>query len=111
MQSSQRTYDVDPMHKSTSAKRKSFKLYAIASSATLALGAAGALVAGVTPASAASLAHQVDPQIAAFMVPLTILLFAILYEAGRIALRGNLPVEAPAHRTARRYWSPGRGEG
>lgn len=99
------------MHKSTSPKRKSFKLYAIASSATLALGATGALVAGVTPANAASLAHQVDPQIAAFMVPLTILLFAILYEAGRIALRGNLPVEAPAHRTARRYWSPGRGEG
>lgn len=99
------------MHKSTSPKRKSFRLYAIASAAILAIGSAGALIAGVTPATAASLANQVDTQIAVFMVPLTILFLAILYEATRIALRGNLPVEAPARRVTGRYWSPGRGEG
>ncbi|GLQ08669.1 hypothetical protein GCM10007913_06010 [Devosia yakushimensis] len=99
------------MHKSTSPKRKSFRLFAIASAALLAVGSAGALIAGVTPATAASLANHADTQIAVFMVPLTILLVAILYEAARIALRGNLPVEAPARRAAGRYWSPDRGEG
>ena len=99
------------MHKSTSPKRKSFRLFAIALAALVAIGSAGALIAGVTPATAASLASHADTQIAVFMVPLTILLLAILYEAARIALRGNLPVEAPVRRTAGRYWSPGRGEG
>lgn len=99
------------MHKSTSPKRKSFRLLAIASAAIVAIGSAGALIAGVTPATAASLANHADTQIAVFMVPLTILLVAILYEAARIALKGNLPVEAPVRRTADRYWSPRRGEG
>ena len=99
------------MHKSTSTKRKSFRLYAIASTAILAFGSMAALIAGVTPATAANLASQPDTQIAVFMVPLTILLIAILFEAARIALRGALPAEAPLRRTTRRHWSPGQGEG
>ena len=99
------------MHKSTSPRRKSFRLYAIASTAILALGSMVALIAGVTPATAANLASQPDTQIAVFMVPLTILLIAILFEAARIALRGALPAEAPLRRTTRRPWSPGQGEG
>ena len=99
------------MHKSTSPKRKSFRLYAIASTAILAFGSMAALIAGVTPATAANLASQPDTQIAVFMVPLTILLIAILFEAARIALRGALPAEAPLRRTTRRPWSPGQGEG
>lgn len=99
------------MHKSTSPKRKSFKLYALASTAIVSFGAAGALIAGVTPANAASLANQPDTQIAVFMVPLTILVLAIMFEVARFALRGTLPVEAPARRPTRAYWSPGRSEG
>ena len=99
------------MHKSTSPKRKSFRLVALASTALLAAGSVAALMAGVTPASAATLATQVDTQIAVFMVPLTLLVLAILFEVARIALRGNLPVEAPLRRPVRRYWSPGQGEG
>lgn len=103
--------DADPMHKSTSPRRKSFRLYAVASTALIGLGSAAALIAGVTPATAANLATQPDTQIAVFMVPLTILVLAILFEVTRIALRGALPAEAPLRRTPRRHWSPGRGEG
>ncbi|WDR05141.1 hypothetical protein PSQ90_12685 [Devosia rhodophyticola] len=99
------------MHKSTSGQRKSFKLYAIASSALVVCGAVMALLVGVTPASAASLARTIDPQIAAFMVPLTMLVFAILFEVARISWRGAIPKQAPAPRNVRQYWKPGQGEG
>lgn len=100
------------MHKSTSPRRKSFRLYALATTAFLAVGSVAALTAGVTPATAANLATQPDTQIAVFMVPLTILVVAVLYEVARIALRGNLPAEAtPAPRRAHRHWSSGRSEG
>ncbi|UJW86797.1 hypothetical protein [Devosia sp. SL43] len=99
------------MHKTTSPKRKSFRLYAIVSTVVVTAGSMAALIAGVTPASAASLATQVDTQIAVFMVPLTLLVLAILFEATRIALRGALPAEAPTRRQIRSYWSPGQGEG
>ena len=99
------------MHKSTSPKRKSFRLYAIASTAIVAVGSVAALIAGVSPATAANLATQPDTQIAVFMVPLTILVIAILFEAARIAFRGALPAEAPVRRPARHHWSPGKDEG
>lgn len=99
------------MHKSTSPKRKSFRLYAIVSTALVAAGSVAALTAGVTPATAASLATQVDTQIAVFMVPLTLLVLAIMFEVTRIVLRGTLPAEAPLRRPERRYWSAGHGEG
>ena len=99
------------MHQSTSPKRKSFKRLAIASTLVLAGGSAAALMAGVTPATAANLANQPDAQIAVFMVPLTILVLAVMYEVARIALRGNLPEEAPAPRRAHRHWSEARDEG
>ena len=99
------------MHKSTSPKRKSFRRVAIATTALVTGGATAALMAGVTPATAANLASQPDTQIAVFMVPLTILVLAVMYEVARFALRGNLPVDAPARRRAPRHWSPGRGEG
>ena len=71
--------------------------------------AAAALMTGVTPAMAANLASQPDTQIAVFMVPLTILVLAVLFEVTRFALRGNLPVEAPARQRAHRHWTPNRG--
>ena len=99
------------MQKSTSPRRKRFRLYAVASAALLGLGSASALIAGVTPATAANLASQPDTQIAVFMVPLTILVVAILFEVARIALRGALPAEAPVRRPVRHHWSPGHDEG
>jgi hypothetical protein len=99
------------MHKSTSSTRKGFRRLAIASTALLGLGSVAALIAGVTPATAANLASHPDTQVAVFMVPLTILVVAILFEAARIALRGALPVEAPPPRSTLRHWSPGQGEG
>jgi hypothetical protein len=90
--------------------RKSFRRVAIATTALVTGGAAAALMAGVTPATAANLASQPDTQIAVFMVPLTILVLAVMFEVARFALRGNLPVDAPARRRAPRHWSPRRGE-
>ncbi|HEY8574845.1 MAG TPA: hypothetical protein VIL88_00740 [Devosia sp.] len=97
------------MHKSASPKRK-FKRIAIATTALVGGGSVAALLAGVTPATAAHLASQPDAPIVAFMVPLTILVLVMLYEVARIALRGNLPAEAVAPRRTLRHWSPGRGE-
>ncbi|MHA6729020.1 hypothetical protein [Devosia sp. A369] len=94
------------MHNSTSGKRKNIGLYAVASTALLALATVSALLVGVTPATAANLASQPDTQIAMFMVPLTILVLAVLFEVTRFALRGNLPAEAPAPRRIAHHWSP-----
>ncbi len=99
------------MHKSTSTGRKSFRPYALASALLVFLASTGALIAGVTPATAAQLASQPDAQVAVFMVPLTILVAAILLEVCRTAWRGNIPAEAPARKLKRGYWTPGRGEG
>ena len=98
------------MHKSTSPKRNSFRRVAIVTTALVSGGAAAALIAGVTPATAANLASQPDTQIAVFMVPLTILVLTVLFEVTRIVLRGSLPAEAPAPRRAARHWSANRGE-
>lgn len=97
------------MRKSASPKRKKLKLYALASALTVGLSSTFALLAGVTPATAATIVHQPDAQVAVFMVPLTILVLAILFETARVVLRGNLPVEAPSRRSASRYWTRDRG--
>ena len=99
------------MHKSTSPKRKSFKLVAALTSALLGIGAAVALVAGITPATAASLAQNTDTQVAVFMIPLTLLVLAVLFEVARIAMRGALPAEHTPRRPTRLHWTPGNGEG
>lgn len=96
------------MRNASSPKRSKFKLYAVASASAVAVGATAALMAGVTPATAATIVHQPDAQVAVFMVPLTILVLAILFETARVVLRGNLPVEAPSRRSVSRYWNPDR---
>ena len=73
-------------------------LYAIALMILAGSGIAAGLMAGVTPAAAANLAHQPDAQIAVFMVPLTILVLAMMFEVTRVVLRGNVPAEHPAAR-------------
>ena len=98
------------MHKSTSTKRKSFTLYALLSMAVLGLGAGSVLLSGVTPATAASLASQPDTQIAVFMVPLTLLVLAVLWEVARFAMRGNIPEGAPARQRSARHWTANQRE-
>ena len=82
------------MSEATPVRRRSFKVYAALSGLLLTFGAAAALFAGVTPASAAELASQPDMQIAVFLVPVTLLLLTVLFEVVRFAWRGPLPVEA-----------------
>jgi hypothetical protein len=83
------------MQKTTSSKRK-LTPYAVATSLLLVAGAATGLIVGVTPATAASLAQQPDTQIAVFMIPLTILVLAVMFEVTRMVLRGAVPAELPA---------------
>jgi len=94
----------DPMHKSSSPRFR-FRLYTALSGLVASAGAAAALFAGVTPATAANLASQPDTQIAVFMVPLTMLMVAILIEVSRFALRGPLPAEV-IRQSSRRPLSP-----
>lgn len=96
------------MQEATSPKRKSFSLYAIVSTLVASATAVGAMLAGVTPASAASLATQPDTQIMVFMVPLTLLVLVLLFEVARFASRSaTLPTAVPARTRPRRYWSAG----
>lgn len=96
------------MHDSTSTKRNGFRLYAVASAVLVIAGTSAALMAGVTPATAANLASQADTQIAVFMIPLTLLVLAMIYEVARFALRGALPADAPPAPMSR-PWTPDRG--
>ncbi|MBB4051811.1 hypothetical protein GGR20_001453 [Devosia subaequoris] len=97
------------MHKSTSPRRKSFRFLAVFGAIGSALSAA-VLIMGVTPARAASFAAQPDTQIAVFMVPLTLLVLALLFEVARFAWRAPLPAQAPARIRRRPDWStPGEG--
>ena len=75
--------------------------YAIATKILASAGATAGLMAGVTPAMAADLAQQPDTQIAVFMVPLTILVLAVLFEVTRTVMRGNVPAELPARSNRR----------
>lgn len=103
--------DVDPMQSSTSPRRKSFKLLVLSGSLVSGLGFAVALLTGITPATAASIVQQPDAQVAVFMVPLTILLAALLFEVARLTWRGKLPAERRLPARRRQHWSPGQGEG
>jgi hypothetical protein len=100
------------MQEVTSPKRRSFSLYALVSAALLTVGVIVAVLAGVAPASAASLATNPEAQVMVFMVPLTILVLVMLFEVARFALRNvALPTEVKPRRPTRRYWSPGHNEG
>lgn len=68
--------------------------------------AIAALALGPVPADLARLAHQPDAQVAIFLVPLTLLVMGILFEAMRISWHGRLPGEVPARRRARSPWTP-----
>lgn len=95
------------MHISVSPRRKKIGLLALFGTLAAAI-AVVALIAGVTPARAANIASQPDTQVAVFMVPLTLLVLALLFEAARFARRGKLPARI-ADRPARPLrWSQDR---
>lgn len=86
-------------------RRKKVRLAVALGSSLVGLGAASfALLGGVTPAVAANIARQPDAQIAVFMVPLTLLLMVMLFEATRFIWRGRIPVQAPARRSLKTHW-------
>jgi len=83
------------MHKSTSLRRRRFGLFALLGTSGAALVPAAALIAGVSPAQAASFASQPDTQVAVFMVPLTLLVLALIFEVARYVWRGSPPAQPP----------------
>lgn len=91
-----------------SPRRKRVRL-AVAVGSTLSglVIASAALLGGVTPAMAANIASQPDTQIAVFMIPLTLLLLVLLFEAARFIWRGRIPVETPAKRSLQTHWQRG----
>lgn len=93
------------MHKSTSPRRKSFRLMALLGALGSVLIATGTLFAGVSPAQAANFASQPDTQIAVFMVPLTLLLLVLLFEVARFVWRGTLPAQTPARPARPTNWA------
>lgn len=100
---------VDPMHKSTPRGRKGLRYLAALGSLAAIAGGAAALIGGVSPAWAANVASQPDTQVAVFMVPLTLLVLVLLFEAARFAWRGALPAQAPVRKPPRtRLSSPRR---
>ena len=94
------------MHISTFTRWKSFRLMTVLGALVLALGAAAALFAIVSPAMAANLARQPDLQVAVFIVPLTLLIAALLFEVARFVWRGKLPAETPAQPIRRAPLTP-----
>ena len=83
------------MHISTSAKRKGFRLLTVIGALGAAVIAASTVVDRVTPARAADFVLQPDMQVAVFMIPLTLLVLALLFEVARFTWRGKLPVQEP----------------
>ncbi len=80
------------MHTPASSRRTKIGLFAffgLLAVATIPV----ALLAGVTPARAANIAQQADTQVAVFMVPLTLLVLGLLFEAARFVRRGKLPAQ------------------
>lgn len=93
------------MQSSPSPRRKRVRLAVVLGSAFSGVAVvSAALLGGVTPAMAANIASQPDTQIAVFLVPLTLLLLVMLFEAARFVWRGRIPVETPAKRSLQSHW-------
>jgi hypothetical protein len=75
------------------------------------VGVSLALLAGVLPPSFASLQPPVDLGVVLLMVPLFALVFAMMAEALRAALKGTPRPHVHRAVVALNTWQPGRGEG
>lgn len=74
-----------------------------------------ALLMGLLPQDAGLLATSsgatIDTGIVLLVVPLVALVAAILFEAGRLALRGPVKIAQPKPAGILSEWKPGHGEG
>lgn len=98
------------MHISASPGRRKIGLIALFG-ILVSVSAAMALMAGITPALAASIARQPDTQVAIFMVPLTLLVLVLLFEAARFIRRGILPVQSSGQPARPLRWPQDRRKG
>lgn len=64
---------------------------AVISAALTLLATAGAVFAGITPASAAGAASRIETEVIVLFVPLAVLMVAITAQALRMSLRGVHP--------------------
>lgn len=99
------------MHKTTQNRPKSFTVIYVIALAFVAMTCALAVLADTVPGVVAPLLHGVDTEVAVFVVPLAMLMFAIIAEVVHVSLSGSLPDDARAKARAVRAWAPGRGEG
>jgi len=103
--------DEHPMPRTTLSRSKSFiACYALAA-AVVALTSGAAIYASISPSGAASLIGGIDTQVALFLVPLAVLMFAIIAEVLHATLRGVTPARIDRPARPIRHWTPGHGEG
>jgi len=74
-----------------SAKPKSLKVFYVLALIAVALTSALTIFAGISPDRAAALTRGVDTRVAAFVVPLALLMLATIGEVIRVSLRGPIP--------------------
>lgn len=97
------------MPKSKKSWQKSFNLYYAVSAVLVAATAGMAVYSSLEPDAAARLTGGIDTELALFLVPLTLLVFAVVGEVLHTSGR-NFGTQAPP-RPSMRHWKPGRGEG
>jgi FtsH-binding integral membrane protein len=99
------------MQSTTPSRPKSFIAYYAVALALVALTSGAAVFANMAPQSAASLTRHIDTQVALFLVPLAVLMFAIIAEVLYVTFRGVTPAVAKKPVRSIRHWTPGHGEG
>lgn len=90
------------MHKSTQTRPRGVTLFYVIALAFVAVTCALAVIADVMPSLAIPMIEGVDTQIAVFVVPLAMLMFAIIAEVVHSSFSGSFPAKsgksAHAHR-------------
>jgi hypothetical protein len=99
------------MSQTTQSRPKSFiAIYALAA-VLVAFASALAIYAHVAPGQVTFLPADFDAQVALFLVPLAVLMFAIIAEVLHATLKGSAPLMSEIPTRSIRQWTPGRGEG
>ena len=99
-----------PTSKAAGRGRNLFSTSVISFSLTF-VGVGLAVLAGYLPTQQALLAGRIDAEVVLLFVPLCALVFAIVAEAIRIALKGPLRSGTGRKRASLSDWTPGHGEG
>jgi hypothetical protein len=99
------------MQNSMPSRPKSFTAYYAIALALVALTSGAAVFANMAPERAASLTGRIDTQVALFLVPLAVLMFAVIVEVLYATFKGVTPAMAQKPVRSIRHWTPGHGEG